>query len=89
MVTAGHTPGNAWSEDPSIEAVPEATGAQMMVPDEMELEDGERPLALYEAVARYEQQVGNAGSPPSCHSLMRDEWGNRCSLGRIVQSWME
>ena len=78
MVTAAHRLGNAWSEGPSTEAVPEATGAQRKVLDEMEVEDDERLLALWEVAVVYEQ-----------HSLMQDAWGNRCSFRRIVQSLLE
>lgn len=86
MANAAHTPDNVSSGDRSTEAVPEATGAQMTVLDELAVADGEKLLGLWMAVAVYEQRFGNAGSLPSCHSLMPDEWGNRCSFGRIVQS---
>ena len=86
MVTAAHTLSNAWWEDPSTEAVPEVTGVQMTVPDEMAVEDDEHPLAWKEEAAMCEQWVGTAGYRPSCHSRMAGEWGNRCSFGRRVQS---
>lgn len=89
MVTAAHTLGNVSLGDPSTEAVPEATGAQMKVLDEMEVEDGETLLALWEVAVAYEQQVGNAESLTSCHSRVKDEWDNRYSLRRIVQSLRE
>lgn len=89
MVTAVHTLGNVWLGDRSTEAVPEATGAQMKVLDEMEVEDDERLLALCGVVVVYEQRDGDAGSLPSWHGLMQDEWGNKCSFGRIVQSLSE
>ena len=89
MVTAAHTPGSVWWEDPSTEAVPEATGAQTKVPDEMEAEDGENPLALWKAVVAYEHSTEDAVPLASCHSLMQDEWGSRCSFGRIVPSRMD
>ena len=89
MVTAAHRPGSAWSADPSTEAVPEATGAQMKVPGEMAVEDGENPLALWMAVVAYEQSTGDAVPLASCHSLMQDGWGSRCSFDRIVPSRMD
>ena len=65
MVTAVHTLDNVWLGDPSTEAVPEATGAQMKVLDEMEVEDDERLLALCVVAVMYEQRDGDAGSLPS------------------------
>ena len=88
MVTAAHTLDNAWWVNPSIEAVPEATGAQMTVLDEMAVEDDENPLAWWMAVVAYEQLIEDAGPLPSYHSLTQDEWDSRHFFGRIVQSWV-
>lgn len=46
VVTAAHTLGSVWWEDQNTEAVPEGTGAQMRVLDEMAVADGENLLAL-------------------------------------------
>lgn len=89
MVPAAHTLGNVSLGDPSTGVVPEATGAQMKVPDEMEVEGGERTSALWLVVVVYGRPVGDAGSLPSCHSLMQAEWGSRGSFGRIEQSLLE
>ena len=89
MVTAAHTTDNVSLGDPSTEAVPEATAAQMKVPDGMAVEDGAKLLALWMVVVAYEQPVGAAGPLPSCHSLTPDEWDNRCSSRCFVQSLLE
>lgn len=88
-MTAAHTLDNAGLGDPNTEAVPEATGVRMKVLDEMEVEDGERLLALWTVAVVYEQQIADDGSLPSCHSLMPDEWGSRRPFGRMVQSLLE
>lgn len=58
MVTAAHILSNVLSGDPSTEVVPEATGAQKKVLDEMVAEDGERLLAKREVVAVYGRPDG-------------------------------
>ena len=89
VVTAAHKLGSVWWEDRNTEAVPEGTGAQTRVPDEMEVADGENLLALSLGVVVYGRSTEDAESLPSCHSLMPNEWGNRCSFGLIVQNWEE
>lgn len=84
MVLVARKVDNAESEGPSIEGVPEATGAQTKVRDELEVEAGENPLALWMAAVEYETRIGGAGCLPSCHSPMQDEWGNKHSFGQAV-----
>ena len=89
MVTAAHRQGNAWWEDPSTGVVLEVTGVQMKALDEMEVEDGENPLASYVAVVMCEQRIGDAGFLSSCHSPKQDGWGNIDFFDRIGQNWVE
>ena len=73
MVTAAHTLGSVWSGDPSTEAVPEATVAQMKVPNEMEEGDGENRVALWRVAVKCGQSTEDAVFLPSCHSRMRGQ----------------
>lgn len=73
MVTAAHTLGSVWKGDPSTEAVPEATVAQMKVPNEMEEGDGENRVALWRVAVEYGQSTEDAVFLPSCHSRMGGE----------------